>query len=292
MHIAANTYFSGAGLMDIGLGRGGVSVQQSFEIDAVCCATQRLNFSHEVVQCDLTKKLVAHERGSHVRVFTYPCTKYSGIAAIHGCQTGDDLYLHALRHMVIDPPEIYVAENVPGLRKFPLVMEVMTRLPDYFVTVFCPVQSQLWLPQKRDRVFIIGSRRPFAWRVPAAPAIGATPLKSIVDEDAVPEFPDYVHRRLRGEYRDRPIVSDPARGDIAPCCVAHYAKDRSTRLVVTRRYPNGRPYTVREYARLQGVPESFQFAGTESDAFRQIGNGVSIPPAEWVGREICRYFNN
>ena len=44
--------------MDIGLKAGGLTLQQSFEIDAVCCDTMRRNFSHEVVQCDITKKLV------------------------------------------------------------------------------------------------------------------------------------------------------------------------------------------------------------------------------------------
>ena len=37
--ILTNTYFSGAGLMDIGLQAGGLTLQQSFEIEAVCCDT-------------------------------------------------------------------------------------------------------------------------------------------------------------------------------------------------------------------------------------------------------------
>jgi DNA (cytosine-5)-methyltransferase 1 len=54
--ILTNTYFSGAGLMDIGLQAGGLTLQQSFEIDALCCDTLRQNFAHEVVQCDITQK--------------------------------------------------------------------------------------------------------------------------------------------------------------------------------------------------------------------------------------------
>ena len=162
---------------------------------------------------------------------------------------------------------------------------------DYFVNVFCPVKSSLWLPQKRDRLIILGSRKPFAWREPVAGR--AVTLAEILEEDADPEIPDYVRRRMRGKYRDLPIVSDPARGDIAPTCVAHYAKDVSTRLVADRRFPGGaRPYTVREYARLQGVPDDFTFAGSDRDAFRQIGNGVRVPVGEWVGREMGRYFGN
>ena len=48
--ILANTYFSGAGLMDIGPEAGGLTLQQSFEIEALCCDTMRRNFAHEVVQ--------------------------------------------------------------------------------------------------------------------------------------------------------------------------------------------------------------------------------------------------
>ena len=74
-------------------------------------------------------------------------------------------------------------------------------------------------------------------------------------------------------------------------CVAHYAKDLSTRLVADKRFPRGvRPYTVREYARLQGVPDTFTFAGGDNDAYRMIGNGVSVPVGEWIGAEIVRYF--
>lgn len=86
--ILVNTYFSGAGLMDIGLEAGGLTLQQSFGIDAVCCDTMRQNFTHEVVHCDITRKLVLADKDCHVMVATYPCTKYSPIGDIHGVRTG------------------------------------------------------------------------------------------------------------------------------------------------------------------------------------------------------------
>jgi DNA (cytosine-5)-methyltransferase 1 len=287
--ILTNTYFSGAGLMDIGLKAGGLTLQQSFEIDTVCCDTMRRNFSHDVVQCDITKKLVLADKDCHVMVATYPCTKYSPIGDIHGVRTGDDLFLHFFRHVAIRRPELYVVENVPGMKKFPVVMEAMTKLPDYYVHVACPVKTSTWLPQKRDRLIIIGSRRNFAWQEPTVKR--AVTLAEILEPEPTPHIPDYVNRRLAGRYRDKPIISDPKRGDIAPTCVAHYSKDLSTRLVADARFPCGvRPYTVREYARLQGVPDSFTFAGGANDAYRMIGNGVSVPVGEWIGSEIKRYF--
>ena len=150
--ILVNSYFSGAGLLDIGLALGGLTLQQSFEIDALCCDTMRHNFSHEIVQCDITKKLVQRERECHVMVATYPCTRYSPIADIHGVRTGDDLFLHFFRHIAIRRPELYVVENVPGMKKFPVVMEAMTKLPDYYVHVACPVKTRSSTLQTDSRV--------------------------------------------------------------------------------------------------------------------------------------------
>ena len=152
-------------------------------------------------------------------------------------------------------PEVYVVENVPGMKKFPVVMEAMSKLPDYYVSVFCPVQTEKFLPQRRDRLILIGSRKYFLWREP--------------------------------ESTNRIKLKD----DIAPTCVAHYSKDRGTRLVKDKFHSKGLcPYTTREYARLQGVPDWFTFTGNDSQVYKQIGNGVPVVFGEWIGREIKRYF--
>lgn len=286
-------FFCGAGLALIGLERGGCHMVESNEIDATCCATLRRNFRHKVNEGDIRQKLV-HDGGPEADfyLFTWPCDRYAGIAALHDCLTGDDLYLHAYRHVALRPPEVFVAENVPGMLKFPVVMELLTRLPGYHVTVFDSVPADYWLPQRRDRVIIYASRRPFAWTAPRRSARRPN-LQQILERDPEVSIPPYVYKRLRGGYRDLPIISDPARGDIAPTCVAHYGKDRSTRLVADRRFKKGvRPYTPREYARLQGVPDSFEFCGSPSEIFTQVGNGVPVPLAEWVGRNLVRYFSH
>jgi DNA (cytosine-5)-methyltransferase 1 len=289
MNPRVSTFFSGAGLMDIGLRMAGVELVQSFEIDPACCAVAS-QLGHRVVSCDISRKLALKDDQCDAMGFSYPCTKYSTAAELHGQRTGDELFLHALRHIALQCPEIYWVENVPGMKKFPVVMEAMTKLPNYYVTTFCPVSSQTWLPQRRDRLIIIGAKRNFLWRPPESPI--RTSLRDVLEENPQVEIPGYVIKRLDGSYRDMPIVSDPDRDDIAPTCVAHYAKDRSTRLVKDKRFPRGvRPYTVREYARLQGVPDWFKFDCGESEAYRMIGNGVSVPVGHWIGTEILRYFN-
>ena len=114
-------------------------------------------------------------------------------------------------------------------------------------------------------------------------------LKDIIQKDSEVNIPQYVLNRINGNYRDKPIVSDPECDDLAPTCVAHYSKDRGTRLIKDGN--RIRPYTVREYARLQGFPDWFEFCGSDSDAYRQIGNAVAVPMGRWVGSQIVKYFN-
>lgn len=289
--ITCSSYFSGAGLMDIGLMQAGIEIVAAYELDAKAVKTYRHNIGDHVNQCDLAQQLVAPQADTDIMAFTYPCTRYSALADISGTRTGDELYLHALRHMAIKRPEAYIVENVPGMRAFPIVMEAMTKLAGYHVQVFCPINANHWLPQNRDRLIIIGTLRPFAIRPPANTC--AVKLADILEPDPDVKITTAIINRLNGVYRDRPIISNPAANDNAPLCLAHYGKDKSTRLVADSRYPGGaRPYTLREYARLQGVPDSFEFPVDQTSAYRQIGNGVAVPMARWAGGELVRYFKN
>lgn len=138
--ITAKSYFSGAGGMDLGLTEAGINITHSYEIDSTCCETLRNNFSHEVHQEDISSITVLDQEQADILVGTFPCTKYSPIADIHGTRTGDDLFLHYFRHVALAKPEMYIVENVPGMKKFQVVMEALTKLPDYYVRVGAKVR--------------------------------------------------------------------------------------------------------------------------------------------------------
>lgn len=248
-------------------------------------------FSHPVINGDIKNITVLEQPNSEIIIGTYPCTKYSGIADIHGTRTGDDLFLHFFRHIAIEKPEMYIVENVPGMKKFKVVMEAMTKLPDYYVNIFCPVDAANWLPQRRKRLILIGTRKPFNISPPNI-VVSKPKLKEIVERNPEVEMPEYVISRINGKYRDKPIIVDPEETTaIAPTCLAHYSKDLGTRLVKDRFSKHGvRPFSIREYARLQGFPEDFNFVNRRS-SYRLIGNAVVVPMGRWVGDQAMRYFN-
>jgi len=52
-----------------------------------------------------------------------------------------------------------------------------------------------------------------------------------------------------------------------------------------------RPLTIREYARIQTFPDEWQFVGSTSSQYKQIGNAVPVNLAHAVGRSLIRVLN-
>ena len=52
-----------------------------------------------------------------------------------------------------------------------------------------------------------------------------------------------------------------------------------------------RPFTVREYARIQTFPDNWKFAGSISQQYKQIGNAVPVNLAQEIGHSIVSFLN-
>lgn len=52
-----------------------------------------------------------------------------------------------------------------------------------------------------------------------------------------------------------------------------------------------RPFTVREYARIQTFPDEWKFAGPVSSQYKQIGNAVPVNLAKAIGFSIVSFLN-
>ena len=53
-----------------------------------------------------------------------------------------------------------------------------------------------------------------------------------------------------------------------------------------------RPFTVREYARIQTFPDDWEFAGSLAQQYKQIGNAVPVNLGREVGYSIVKFLNN
>lgn len=53
-----------------------------------------------------------------------------------------------------------------------------------------------------------------------------------------------------------------------------------------------RPLTTREYARIQTFPDEWEFCGSDSQIYKQIGNAVPVNLALAIGKALVRMLNS
>jgi DNA (cytosine-5)-methyltransferase 1 len=95
----AKGYFSGCGGMELGILQAGIKVIQSLDLDREatnCMERNKHYFSHTILNVDIKEKTVLEQPSTDIIIGTYPCTKYSPIADIHGTRTGDACFCISL----------------------------------------------------------------------------------------------------------------------------------------------------------------------------------------------------
>ena len=95
------------------------------------------------------------------------------------------------------------------------------------------------------------------------------------------------------EYMGKSFYSDGGRRGMArriswnePCLTLTCSPSQKQ---TDRCHPDeSRPFTVREYARIQSFPDEWKFCGGIGAQYRQIGNAVPVEMARRIGVEIVK----
>ena len=245
----------------------------------------------------------------------FPCQPFS-IAGVskknalgrpHGflCDTQGTLFFDTAQIIAHHRPAAFVLENVKNLeshdkgRTFATIMTALTQELGYHVQ-YRVISSEPWVPQKRERIFIVGFRDPTSFdfaglRLPAGPG---PKLGSILQpHDEVD--PKYTLTPRLWEYLQAYKEKHNAKGngfgfslfgpdDVSRTLSARYYKDGSEVLIAQ---PGKRPrrLTPLECARLMGFDRGerrFQIPVSDTQAYRQFGNAVVVPVVEFVARAM------
>lgn len=227
-------------------------------------------------------------------------------------------------------PLICVGENVRGLLQHEngKTIEGMVSILDELDYEVVPprVLKAIFhrVPQKRERIFIVGIRKDLAmsFEWPAEDkniyAIKDALKKGSLFDNDVPEsigqtYPKHKREIMDlippgGYWRDLPIELQKSymKGSFhlsggktgmarriswdEPCLTLTCAPAQKQ---TERCHPEEtRPFTVREYARIQTFPDNWVFSGSITSQYAQIGNAVPVNLAEAMGKAIIRTLNH
>ncbi len=248
----------------------------------------------------------------------FPCQPFS-IAGVskknslgrpHGfmCDTQGTLFYDLARIIEHHKPTAFLLENVKNLERhdggktFATIMNVLENELGYEVHQQV-INSEAWVPQKRERIFIVGFRRPsrFSFDQVEFPS-GRRPVLGDILEDDVAE--KYTLTPKLWAYLQKYKVKHQKAGngfgyslfgpdDVARTLSARYYKDGSEVLI---EQPGGRPrrLTPRECARLMGFEEPresrFIIPVSDTQAYRQFGNAVVVPVVRAVANAMREHI--
>lgn len=309
--------FAGIGGLRAGFESIGGRCVFTSEWDKYCRETYAANFSISD----------EHSFGSDIREFSedpkkipkhdvllagFPCQPFS-IAGVskknalgrpHGflCDTQGTLFFDVAQIISHHKPPVFVLENVKNLerhdggRTFATIMHVLREDLGYEVH-HRVVSSEPWVPQRRERIFIVGFRRKSSFsfddlKIPRRPwpTLGEIlePHDSVDDKYTLTA---HLWKYLQ-DYKNKHAAKGNGFGyglfgpdDVARTLSARYYKDGSEVLVSQ---PNKRPrrLTPRECARLMGFDDkdtsNFKIPVSDTQAYKQFGNAVVVPAVKAV----------
>lgn len=302
------------------------------EWDSHAVRTYESNFpdGHRIFG-DITREVPERLPDHEILLAGFPCQPFSlagvskknSLGRAHGFldKAQGTLFFDVLSILRAKQPKGFLLENVKNLRShdegrtYRVIRGALEELG--YQVEDKVIDSRPWVPQRRERIFLVGFRRPvnFSFDEMAVPQRGPT-LGSILhsrDEDSERHYTRRAHGRTVVD--ERYTLSDhlwtylqdyaakhKAAGngfgcsvfdadDVARTLSARYHKDGSE-ILIAQRGKNPRRLTPRECARLMGFdrpgqrPHIIPDTMSDTQAYRQFGNSVVVPIVEELARLI------
>src|SRR5699024_1525685 len=286
--------FAGIGGTRLGFQlHGNVSSVFSSEWDKVSQKTYHANFG-EYPKGDIKEINIPSIPEHDILVGGFPCQAFSQAGLKRGFDDARGTLFFEIDKILYEKrPKAFLLENVKNLkihdkgRTFKVIKTILEKL-DYKVYETTFKSRDFGVPQNRERIYIVGfDKRQLKYTdfdFPSPPCI-QTKLGEILEENVDEKYTisDKLwegHQRRKKEHKTKGNGfgytlfnhNSPYTNTIS----ARYYKDGSEILI---EQPNKHPrkITPREAARLQGFPEEFIIKVSDTQAYKQFGNSVSIP---------------
>ncbi len=309
--------------IDLFAGIGGFRWALEGELDGECVfasewdkfaqKTYEANFGH-VPDGDITELDPASIPAHDILTAGFPCQPFSiagvskanALGRAHGFShaTQGSLFFNVAKIIEEKQPRAFILENVKNLRShdkgntFRVITEALTELGYHFESKI--LDARHWVPQHRERIFIVGFRDAedfdhFAW-----PSVPTKPQKfrTILDDDVEAK---YTLTDGLWTYLQSYAAKHKAAGNgfgfgmtdldgVSRTLSARYYKDGSE-VLVPQRGKNPRRLTPRECARLMGYPEDMKIVCSDTRAYKQFGNSVAVPVVTAICSSVVDALN-
>jgi len=326
MSLKLISLFSGAGGLDLGFEQAGFEVVAANEYDKTIWATYEKNHNAPLIKGDICKIESDAFPECDGIIGGPPCQSWSEAGSLKGIDDPrGQLFYEYIRILKDKKPKFFLAENVKGMmsQRHNLAVEGIVRQFEgagYDVFIKLLNANDYGVAQDRKRVFYIGFRKDLGIEFEFPKQQGhKTVFKDIILDLKASAIPALDKNRTNGdkcnvlnhEYfigaystifmsRNRvrswsePAFTVQASGrqcQLHPQAPTMPKVEKNLNKFVEGSEHLYRRLTVREAARVQGFPDSFEFIYTSlNDGYKMIGNAVPVQLAYSIAKQIKAYL--
>jgi DNA (cytosine-5)-methyltransferase 1 len=255
----------------------------SSDIDQFCQDSYEANFGHRPAG-DITK-VDENDIPDHDILFAgFPCQPFSIIGQMHGfSDIRGTLFFDIARIIDRKKPKAFILENVKqlvGHDHGKTLKVILQTLRDLGYNVQYAVLNALdyGLPQKRERVIIVGHRDPILFSFPS-PVRPFKPLSEIIEKNIDQKHfaSEYIVKKRTEKHKSAYKLSIWHENKSGNICSYPYSCALRAGASYNYLLVNGeRRLTPREMLRLQGFPDTYKIVVNDGQARKQAGNAVPV----------------
>lgn len=321
--------FSGCGGLDYGFHLEGYETIWANDFAEWACKSFAANFGDVIQYKDITQINPYTDKtipDCDIVLGGFPCQDFSIIwkqPGLNGTRGG--LFRHFAEFVDAKKPKAFVAENVKGLITAnsgkaidTIIKDFESIAPGYIVKPHLYNFAEYGVPQFRERVLFVGIRIDtgfdFVHPKPSHGPNGALPYftagEALNGVENVPTNNEHINIKDRtrqiislipegGNFTDIPKDSPLYVKGMISHVYRRIKRDEPSKTIIAAggggtwgyHYPEPRPLTNRERARLQSFPDDFIFEGSIAEVRRQIGNAVPPAGVRSVARRLLPLFS-
>lgn len=313
---------AGGGGLSAGLIKAGFKPILLNDNNSDCCKTLKHNHPDANVVCGSMDKIDYSQYINKVDLLTggVPCQSFSQAGLRKGLDDPrGDLMMKFIEILNLIKPKIFMIENVKGLlthdngKTIEKIIDTLNKNNLYNISYKCLDASKYDVPQKRERVFIVGVLKiinhtfefpnesltrkvlkDVLYNVPHSNGANYNEYKIKLFK-MIPQGGCWVNlsENLQKEYLGNSYNSGGGKRGI----LYRLSMEKpSLTLLCTpsqkqteRCHPlEERPLTIREYARIQTFDDTYEFIGSLNSQYKQIGNAVPVELARYMGEALIK----
>ena len=298
--------FSGCGGLDLGFKKAGFDIIWANDFDKYAVESYKHNISDHII-CEDINNIKPSDIPEHDLLLAgFPCQPFS----MMGKELGFSDYRGTLFFKILNilkyhldtfgSPKIIVLENVKNLqthdngKTFKIMKESLEKL-GYTVNVDTLNSADYGVPQTRNRTYVVGIKDlPGTFQFPKELPLEKT-LQDLLENNVDKKYflSDKILKTVMStgtkNYYAKPEIDLPI---ARPLCATMAKMHRASQDNYVTDNGKIRRLTPRECARLQGFPDSFEIVVSDSQAYKQFGNAVTVNVSFQVANSILTFLEN